>query len=249
MWCGDGAVVSHSSAGALWRLDGIKEGVITVSTPRNLRPPCRWLRVKRCSPLPQRDVTRHRGVPVTTPSRTVTDLAAETSQEELEIALECALRLGLTSIARMKRQVEAVGGKGKPGTGTLRQLLDERSLDHAPTHSVLEARFKAFLKRYSFPTPQQQHVVWRGSGKRAFVDFCYPSLQLVIEVDGFSTHGSRTGWQGDLNRQNDLVLAGWRVLRFTWEDVCHGQAGMARQLGAFFCPMLPFGESRGETNI
>jgi hypothetical protein len=174
------------------------------------------------------------------------DLGAEVPIEQLELALEAALRRGLTSVAKLQSQLAEKGGKGVRGTAPLRQLVQERDLDYTPTHSVLESRFKAFLKKNGFPRPLQQHVIWRGSGKRAFVDFYYPSLGLVIEVDGYSSHGGRAEWQADLNRQNDLVLTGRCVLRFTWSDVCHGQQEMARQLRAFFSPALPLSESRGE---
>jgi very-short-patch-repair endonuclease len=51
------------------------------------------------------------------------------------------------------------------------------------------------------------------------VDFCWPEHRLVVEADGFAFHADRGSYRRDRERQNDLERLGWRVLRFTWEDV------------------------------
>ncbi|TAL20866.1 MAG: DUF559 domain-containing protein, partial [Frankiales bacterium] len=53
----------------------------------------------------------------------------------------------------------------------------------------------------------------------ARVDFAWPDERLVVEVDGFAFHADRASYRNDRRRTNELVLAGWRVLRFSWEDV------------------------------
>ena len=116
-----------------------------------------------------------------------------------------------------------------------------------PTQSVLEARFRRFLKRYRFPQPAQQHVVHRNHGMRAFVDFCYPEIGLAIEVDGFKSHGNRVSWNDDLHRQNDLVISGLRVLRFTWSDLTTEETRVAEQLRPFFPAQLSLSESAAVT--
>lgn len=74
------------------------------------------------------------------------------------------------------------------------------------------------------------------------VDFVYPELGLVIEVDGYSVHGGKRSWQHDRHRQNDLVIAGYKVLRFTWWDVCNEEALIVKTLRSFFAPSLSFSE-------
>lgn len=75
------------------------------------------------------------------------------------------------------------------------------------------------------------------------MDFAYPDLRLAIEVDGFNSHGTQAPWQDDLDRQNDLVIAGLRVLRFTWYDVVQREARVVRTLRPFFGTQLSLSES------
>ena len=56
------------------------------------------------------------------------------------------------------------------------------------------------------------------------VDFAWPEQRLVVETDGFAFHADRRSYREDRRRNNALVLAGWRVLRFSWEDVLHDPA-------------------------
>jgi very-short-patch-repair endonuclease len=231
LWAGGEASASHATAASLWGFDGMApRTLVTVSSPAPMRRPHRSVEVKKVRVLHNRDRTRRWSIPVTTPSRTLLDLGTVVDHEVLEAALESALRLGLTSLPRLRWQLEVSGGRGVRGTAALRKLVDERGAGYVPTHSVLEARFRRLLKRHRFPQPEQQHVVWRNSGQRAFVDFCYPELGLVIEVDGFASHGSRISWNEDLRRQNDLVITGLRVLRFTWTDLTDGEDAVVSQL-------------------
>ncbi len=148
----------------------------------------------------------------------------------------------------MKWQLEVAGGKGHRGSGALRRLLRERDPAYRPTHSVLETAFRRLLKRHGFPQPSQQHIVHRGTAKKARVDFLYPDIRLAIEVDGYNSHGTQSAWQSDLDRQNDLVIAGLRVLRFTWFDVQHREGRVVRKLRPFFAAQLSLSESGVEKN-
>ena len=59
----------------------------------------------------------------------------------------------------------------------------------------------------------------RSSGRwLARADLAWPSRRLLVELDGYNTHGTPIALQKDLRRQNNLVAAGWTVLRFTWND-------------------------------
>ncbi|MGH9000089.1 MAG: endonuclease domain-containing protein [Acidimicrobiia bacterium] len=66
----------------------------------------------------------------------------------------------------------------------------------------------------------------------AQVDFAYPELLLVIEVDGYEAHGSPRAMAKDFVRQNGLVPFGWHVLRFTWSQVVHEPEMVASAIAA-----------------
>lgn len=242
LWAGAGGALSHASAACIW---GLRPAgfPITITIPSNLRAPQPWVVVKRVTELPSRDVSTRNGLIVTTPSRTLLDLGSVIEIDVLEEVLDAALHRGLTSVARMKWQVEMSAKKGVPGVRAVRSLLEERDPEYRPTHSVLETTFRRLLKRHGFPQPEQQHVVHRGPAKKAQVDFLYPDIKLAIEVDGYSWHGHRAAWQNDLDRQNDLVIAGLRVLRFTWHDVQRREGLVASKLRPFFGTQLSLSES------
>src|SRR5687768_10580050 len=181
LWAGAACALSHRTAAQVWSLRKEQDLPITISEPSGLKPPQPWVSMKRRQLLP-RDVTRHRGFPVTTPSRTLLDLGSELSAQEVEDALDTALHRGVTSVARMQWQLQVAGGKGARGSGQLRRLLHERDSVYRPTHSVLEKAFRRLLRKNGFPSPVQQHVIHRGKTGKAFVDFHYPALHLVIEV-------------------------------------------------------------------
>lgn len=243
LWAEERAVVSHEAAAALWKLDGCIVGPVVLATTQNLISPRLWVRVHRVRALPTHHITRTRGLAVTTPTRTLLDLAAVVGEEDLEAALDCALRRGSTSLPRLEKELGQSSGRGQRGRTALLRLLHERSPDYAPTHSVLETRFRRLLKRNGLPLPAQQKVIRRFQGGFAVVDFLFPEIDLVIELDGYSVHSSRHSWQHDRHRQNDLVIAGKKVLRFSWWDVCHREADVVDALRALLSPSLPFSDA------
>ena len=244
LWAGDGAAVSHQAAGALWELDGCAPGAVTLLTTRGVKRTSEGFEIHRVAEIPSHHLTHRDGLMVTTPTRTIMDLAAVVAEADLEAALDCALRRGSVSLARLQAELGRSSGRGQRGRSALTRLLRERTADYSPTHSVLETRFRQLLKRNRLPLPAQQHTIRRQRAGFARVDFVYPEHRLVIEVDGFAWHGSRQSWQQDLLRQNDLVAAGFKVLRYTWRDISTEGAAVVETLRSFFLPTLPLDEGR-----
>jgi very-short-patch-repair endonuclease len=149
------------------------------------------------------------------PTRTLIDIAPLVGREALELALDDALRRGLTSLARMRWRLDEVGVRGRGGAARLRALVKERDPSLAPPESVLERRFLRFLRESQLPAPESQQVIRRDGAFIGRVDFAYPSQRVVIEVDGYQHHSGRLRWEGDLLRRNRLEAAGWRVLNVT----------------------------------
>ena len=245
VWAGDRAAISHQAAGALWRFDGCSPGHVTLVTTRSLKRTNGDVQIRRVSTMPAHHLTRRHGLTVTTPTRTVLDLAAVLPEADLETALDCALRRGSTSRRRLEMELRRTSGHGHRGRGALISLLRERSPDYSPTHSVLENRFRRLLKRNGLPLPSQQEVIHRRHGGFAVVDFMYRAHGLVIEVDGYAVHNSRSSWQHDRHRQNDLVIAGLKVLRYSWRDVCNDETSIVETVRSFFSPSLPLSGTGG----
>lgn len=85
--------------------------------------------------------------------------------------------------------------------------------------SVLESLCRVLMSLSGLPAPETQHVVRRGGGRVGRVDFAWLEQRLIVETDGFAFHSDRASYRRDRRRVNSLLLAGWVVLRFSWEDV------------------------------
>ncbi len=214
---GLGAVVSHRAAAALWRLLGFGHGPIELTVPRNRR---------RTAPgtvhqnsLPPEDVTTMEGIPVTTPARTLIDLASVAERDRVEEALDDALRRRLVSIPRLRWCLDRTARSGRPGVGVTRALIEARDPAASVPQSVFETRLLRLLKDAGLPRPELQHQVRDGGRLIAVVDFAYPEVRLAIEADGYRWHSGRARWEHDRARRNDLTLLGWRVIHVTWTDL------------------------------
>ena len=213
----DLSCVSHTTAGWLVGF-GTPAEPVHVSSSRALRPPASWVVVHKVD-LEPREVTSVERIPTTTPRRTLLDLGAVLTRDEVESALEAALRNGTVSLERLEHYLAIRANNGRRGAGVLRRLLAERAKDYIPSESELELRLFRVLRKARLPLPVKQEVVIDQGRFIARVDFAYPDRGLVIEVHGWKYHGQRDRWNHDLRRGNRLTLAGARTLEFTWRDV------------------------------
>jgi very-short-patch-repair endonuclease len=202
---GRGAVLSHSSAGALWGLlDSRRNGDaarivfpihVTVNGHAGHRE---GIRVHRSQTLAPAQTSIRWNIPVTNPSRTLLDLRRTIPKRHFDQAL---------------RQAEYLG------------LPIEAELDPDHTRSELEARLLAVCRRHRLPKPE---VNVRIGPHR--VDFLWRDARLVVEVDGYRAHGSREAFEQDRARDVHLRLRGYEVLRFTWRQLVAQPVAIARAI-------------------
>jgi very-short-patch-repair endonuclease len=218
--CGHGAVLSHSSAAALWGV--LPEGGprVDVTVPRSSGRSRRGAMIVHRSPLGTHEVTRKEGIPVTTPTRTMLDLAAVVSRRELERAMDEAayLRLDLGGLEPRR---------GRRGGAAISRVLAEHRAGATRTRSELEERVLALCRRAALHAPEVNAKV-----EGFTVDFAWRAQQLILETDGWQAHGTRAAFERDRRRDADLTIAGWRVLRVTWARVTREPQAVAAQLSA-----------------
>ena len=111
----------------------------------------------------------------------------------------------------------------------MRRLLAKRVGRDVPTMSEFERRFLDLLHANNFEKPQLQVPVPL-DGCTVYLDFAWPDRKLAAECDGLRFHGSELRLQWDDDRQNELVLRGWLVLRFTWKQLTEQPQVVRRQL-------------------
>jgi very-short-patch-repair endonuclease len=222
--------VSHRAAAAFWGLDGFGPGIVEVTTDVDVRRFRSNVVLHKVGVMPTHDVTMVRRIPVTTIHRTLMDLGAVASADDVEAAMECALRRRVTSVERLARRLEAEGGKGKRGTGALRTVLARRSDNSRPTESDLETRFLQLLRRHRLPLPARQQTIYDHSGIVARVDFIYPDHRLIVEVDSRRHHSSPADWERDLRRRNRVTSERYLVLHATHRRMRSDSKGLAAEI-------------------
>jgi very-short-patch-repair endonuclease len=221
--CGPDAVLSHESAGALWGIRKTVGHVIHVSVPTPARRCPPGISVYRRRGLAQSDLTRHRGIPVTTPIRTLVDLATRFGRGALEAAINEADKLDLVDPEALRSALDAL--PGQRGVPALRATLDRRTF--TLTDSELERRFLPIALRARLAKPQTQKLV---NGFR--VDFYWPDLGLVVETDGLRYHRTPAEQARDRTRDQAHAAAGLTPLRFTRAQVRYEPEHVERTLAA-----------------
>jgi very-short-patch-repair endonuclease len=233
---GPESAASHRSAARLWALTDDRTLELTVSVRR--APVVPGVVVHRSSDIEMGDVVTRRGVPTTTPMRTLVDLGAVVSSRRVEDALDAALEHRLLTLAAVEGALGRLARRGRNGAGVLRDVLERRALGDRPPDSRLEPKMARLLAAYGIPRPQFQHEVRHGGRFVARLDFAYPEARLAVEVDGWGSHSSPRALQSDLERQNALVEMGWTVLRFTWHDVVRRPEAVARRVRRMLAPAV-----------
>lgn len=207
--CGDGAVLSHHSAAALWGFRAPRlDGAVDVTVAGSHRAQRRGIRLHGGRRgLSSRERTNLKRIPITTPARTLLDLAATLTHRDLERALDEAITRRLTSLTAIHDLL--AHHLRRRGTAGLAALAD-RNRNTPVTHSQAEERFLDLNRRAHLPEPRVNAQL-----ERYEADFVWPEAKLIVELDGHAYHSSRRALERDHLRDAELRRQGWTILRFT----------------------------------
>ncbi|HWG73232.1 MAG TPA: hypothetical protein VG184_04155 [Acidimicrobiales bacterium] len=221
---GEPAVASHLSAARLWQLPitGVRDArgacdarrardAIEVTFPRqrNIAGVTVHRRV-----LPPWQRSSQSGVPVTTPLRTLIDLAVLVDQRTLGAYADDLIRRRLLRLDQLKTVVWSLDPRAHESMAALRQLLEERPPGYIPGDSDWERRMDALYERLGLPSSVRQYEI-HTAGRTYRVDRAIPDLRIAIEWNGYRWHGARSSFDADADREADLSAIGWQVLGFT----------------------------------
>lgn len=220
MASGVGAASGSASAAEVWRMLSASPGPphVVRCGPRRRGPA--GIVVHHASRLPASEVTMHRGIPVTTPARTLLDLAA-VDHPGLELAHSEARAVGLIR----RTELDPLTASGRRGAARLRALLEE-----APgyTREAAERILRMLILKARLPFPAFNAVV---QGRRR--DAVWGERRVVLEVDGYAAHGHRAVFERDRLRDQELAAAGFVTIRVTWLQLLREpEALVARLAGA-----------------
>ena len=184
----------------------------------------RGLVVHRTGFLAEADIRRHQGLPVTSPARTLVDLAGILDVDELEAAYAFALRRRLTTLAEIAEAIARA--PYKRGSATMRMLIKQGTTPTL-TRSRYERKLRRLIRAAELPAPLVNATV---QGREA--DFFWPDQKLIVEFDGFDTHGRRSAFHDDRAKDQRRIAAGYRVLRITARHVDHTPEALIARLAA-----------------
>jgi len=217
------AALSHRTAAALWELLPSPAGRVEVTTRRHRTSPS-GLRVHQSATLAE-DVVLHHGLAVTSPTRTLVDLADVLAPDRLTRVLHRAEIVRVLDARALQARLHELPGRRTRALSAALTDLGHLGPDH--TRSELEERFLALIAPFGLPPPRVNATV---AGYE--VDFLWPRQRVVAETDGAATHATRSGFEADRRRDLALLLAGYRVVRFTWRQVAEEPRAVAHALQA-----------------
>jgi very-short-patch-repair endonuclease len=215
--CGEGAVLSHLSAADLWGIRrrrrsgaGGRVGAVHVTVAGTAgRRQRGGIVLHRSSTLNASDCTRHDGIPVTKPARTLADLRPLLSPAQFNAAVREAEFLGLPIS-------DPFGGPDGGDGGSF-------EIDRARTE--LEQRLLGLCRRHRLPQPEVNTRL-----DRYEVDFLWRAQHLAVEVDGWDSHRTRSAFEEDRARDAHLSVLGFQVVRFTWRQISKDASAVAKTI-------------------
>ncbi len=221
--CGDGAVLSHASAAALWGVgDWPHAPEVTVGRPRR-RPGIRG-HVSRT--LTHHEIRSHQGIRVTSPARTVLDLQPRLTDARLvrivnDLRVAGHLRASaFTQLCADSRRIDTLLGAGGARAGD----SDGGPGSQRPTRSALEDLLRPFTRRHDLPMPLLNAIL-PGCGRE--VDALYPDAKLILELDSWRHHSDRASFERDRAKDARALADGYRTLRITERRLRTGGADEA----------------------
>jgi very-short-patch-repair endonuclease len=213
--CGEGAALSHFSAAVLWGMLTAGGGAIHVTSEARRRRPGLVLHQ---AALGGEELRKRAGIPVTAPARTLIDLADVAPRRTLERAIDEAeyLRLDCTGLTPKH---------GRRGSGTISSVLAVHRPGSTRTRTELEEMFISLCDHHGLPRPEVNvHI----EGYEC--DFVWREQRLIVETDGGAAHGTNRAKMRDPLRDGDLMIAGWRVWRISYERLLREPDAIAEQL-------------------
>jgi hypothetical protein len=214
--CGEGAALSYAAAAALHGLRASRGGLIDVSVPRDRRAQ-RGIRLHRSRRLAG-DITTVQGLPVTTPTRTLIDLARVLRPDDLESVAAQAQRRGLIDYARIDAGAPLV----------LRKLVGRGPV---LIRARIERKLRSALIAAGLPEPEMNAWLTHGGGEQWQPDMLFRRQRVIVELDDDS---HKTTKAFELDRLKDTVRQadGWLTPRYTLRRVDEDLPGVLANLGS-----------------
>jgi hypothetical protein len=217
--CGEGAVISHVTAAALWGMFDQWPHLIDVTVPVEAGRKIAGIRPRRCRYPAEDEITAHQGVVCTTPARVLVDLAGIWGSGSLRKVVERTAVLKRLDLVAVDFAIE--NAKRRRGLRALQATLApwRTGKDEPPDlRSDFEALAFPRLLEMGLPLPECNPKL-RFDDEVLMVDFLWREQLFILETDGAATHETPVAFQRDRRRDQLLVAGGYRVMHATWDQV------------------------------
>ncbi len=212
-------------AAAVYGLRGFEEELVEITMTSDRRQKLQGVTVRRNDKLDRRDVTIRWHLPITTPARTLLDLATQ-HPALVERALNDALHRRLVRPEAVRSMMSRAEPRSRGAVALLTEMLDRIA---APTESVLEDDFAALIRRHGLPEPVRQWPIAAGAFR---LDFAWPDAMVTYETHGRRHHSAPADRRRDRARRRAAEAEGWQWHDAWWEDVHEWGADTVERLGA-----------------
>ncbi|MYA85291.1 MAG: type IV toxin-antitoxin system AbiEi family antitoxin domain-containing protein [Acidimicrobiaceae bacterium] len=218
-WMAHGGLASHRSAAALHHFDGYRLNTVELTVAPGRNRAIKGVRFYQSTQLNLAKPVVRDDIEVTGPARTVLDLAAVVSSKRLDRTVDAVLRSGQLRLSDLWGVLASHACRGRPGCAALKASLEERFGDEPVPLSAWSRMVAELLTDAGLDYPALEHRIHDARGDFvAQVDLAYPAQWVAIELDSARWHDNRESFVEDRRRRNEITLAGWNVLNFTWDD-------------------------------
>jgi len=215
---GPQAAASHRSGLWLWDVAPTRTlEVVEFTVPPTHSGRTPRIVIHRVADLAAASLSMRRGIPVTNPLRTLVDAGAVLRPDEVEDCIDRAIAKRLVTPTALLAEAQRLSRCGRSGVGVLRRVLLEQGVGSDRSPSYLEAKALRLFRRVGLPEPVVE-LTW-GTHGQFRLDFVWPELGLVVEVDGWDCHSSPRARRHDLHRRNQIVIGDLKPLIYTYGDI------------------------------
>jgi very-short-patch-repair endonuclease len=233
LWAGDAAAAAGRSAAELYGLEGVRAEVAEIALPPNVRGKTAHVVVHH-GERPALMVRQVSGLPATGVECTLVQLAATLESEAFEVACEDARRRRLTSVPALAAYLQRFGRRGRPGVGTVRDLLRQLDPGH-PARSTLEVKTRRLLLTNGF-TGFAREFALEWNGRTYLYDFAFERQRTILETNGRRWHDDPADYERDNDKWSVPGRLGYRIVFATWNKVTREPEHLLHELATTLSP-------------
>jgi very-short-patch-repair endonuclease len=224
---GPGGLVSHEAAAELHGIPNVARNRVTLISAHGWHHQLADITVHQIDDVLNEHRTSWHGLPLTTPARTIVDLASSARPARLLRIVEDSKHARIATYAEVGACMTSVARRGKPGVAKLTRVLDRLTGTRAKTMSTLERQLFELVDTYRLDRPKSQFPFPGRQLPNGCVDAAYVDAKLIIEVDSRSWHTRIAEIKRDHERDAEAARNGWQTLRILYEHVVDDPAGTA----------------------